>query len=257
MAKRQRRPASPSRNGTQAYLRVKANVSRPTARALASRLLANDHVQALVDAHRRRQIQELEMNAANALALIWEGASLDPVEMLDDDGNLLPLRRMSGRARRCIEGLEIARANLDRTDGTRNSEWLLKVKLVSKSKLREMIGTHYRLFDRQGEESTANWDKFIARINTNGVVTIDDLRINETAGARRRRRSSTDDASRATDDSSTESADPVHRGRRCADRRSKRPLIDSFRMRRNGHARLGATPAATHAAVPASLPGDC
>jgi hypothetical protein len=61
--------------------------------------------------------------------------------------------------------VKIARPNLDRTDGTRSTEWLVEVKLTSKDKHREMVGKHYKLFDRQGEESAVDWDKYIARLN--------------------------------------------------------------------------------------------
>lgn len=152
-------------NGTQAYIRVRPSMKPDTARALASRLLANDHVQALIDVQRRRQIQELEMSAVNALALVWEAAAFDPMEMLDDDGNLLPLRKMSARARRCIEGMEVARANLDRTDGKRSTEFLVKTKLVSKSKMRELVGKHYKLWDRGSEIDATDIERFTARIN--------------------------------------------------------------------------------------------
>ena len=105
------------------------------------------------------------MTAESVLSLIWNAASLDPVEMFDDNFNLLPLSKMSPRARLTIDHIEVARANLDPTDGKRSTEFLYKLHGIKKEKALEMLAKHFRLItDTVSSEEPVDWDKRIARI---------------------------------------------------------------------------------------------
>ena len=133
-------------NGTQAYLRSHPDCkSVNSAGVLAIRLLRKARVRARVAASKARHIARLDRTAENLLTLIWDGSCYDPMEMLDDEGRLLPMSRMPAHVRRQIEGVEVARANLDRTDGKKSAEWLVKIKMVSKSKMRELMAQHFGL----------------------------------------------------------------------------------------------------------------
>lgn len=153
-------------NATQAYLRAKeGKVSEATAAVNGSKLLRTTKVAALVQAGKKRQLEKLEMTAANVMQLLWNAATLDPKDFTDDEGKLLPLSKMRPEVRRCIEGLEVARANLDKTDGKKSEEFLHKLKLFPKSKATELLAKHFRLVTEVVEHKEAiDWDKRISRI---------------------------------------------------------------------------------------------
>ena len=72
---------------------------------------------------------------------------------------------MRPEVRRCIESLEVARANLDRTDGKKSDEFLHKLKLFPKSKATELLAKHFGLVREIVEtKEPIDWDKRIARI---------------------------------------------------------------------------------------------
>ena len=162
-------------NGTQAYLRAKrGTVKVTTAEVESVKLLGEPKVAAAVKEGKARQLARLEMSASTVLELLWSAASLNPREMFDDNWRLLPLSKMTPAALRTIEGIEIARANLDLTDGKRSPEWLHKVKTVSKSKALEILARHFGLL--------------IDKVEVSGEVDLVDRRLKagrERARARR------------------------------------------------------------------------
>jgi len=153
-------------NATQAYLRCKNGTVKETTAAVEGwKLLRIPKVQQAIAAGAKKQLDALEMTASNVMHLIWSAATLDPSEMFDAEWNLLPLSKMSARARLTIDAIEVARANLDKTDGKKSEEFLFKVKHIKKEKALEMLAKHFRLItDIVEHKEPVDWDKRIARI---------------------------------------------------------------------------------------------
>lgn len=153
-------------NATQAYLRAKnGTVKESTAATEAWKLLRIPKVQQAIVAGKKRQFATLEMSASNVMELLWTAATLDPSELFDKDWKLLPLSEMTPRARRTIDGIEVARANLDPTDGKRSPEFLFKIKHFPKAKATELLAKHFRLVtDIVEHKDPIDWDKRVARM---------------------------------------------------------------------------------------------
>jgi phage terminase small subunit len=153
-------------NATKAYMRAHLScTNKQTAAVQGSRLLRNPKVRALVDAGERRILDHVERNAATLVQVMWDRVLFDPANLFDERGTLLPIHQIPIEVRRCLTGIEVARANLDTADGKRSPEWLHKVKFGDSTKNAEMLGKHYKLFDRAGETDASDVEQFVARIN--------------------------------------------------------------------------------------------
>ena len=115
------------------------------ARVQVSRLLASPKIQAALAAKQAQRVEKADLSAARVLEELRRLAFIDPKELFDESGNLLPIHEMSPEARACIAGFEVARSNLDKTDGKRSEEWLHKIKQYDKTKALEMLAKHFKL----------------------------------------------------------------------------------------------------------------
>lgn len=105
----------------------------------ASRLLSSVNVQVeiaeLVDAMRKSS----EHSAERVLEEIRAIAFFDPLDLYDDDGEVLPLKDMPERARRVIASLSMAK-------GVTMKETLRTIKLCSKERALEMLAKYEKLY---------------------------------------------------------------------------------------------------------------
>lgn len=150
-------------NATQAYRRVAPHVTERTASVAASRLLRRADVQAAIAEGKRRQIAAVDLSATRVLEELRRIAFFDPVTMFDEQGRLLPIRKMPPEARSVLASFKVARANLDRTDGKRSREWLYEIKLNSKNQALEMLARHFKLLV-DVVQVEGDWEKRVARI---------------------------------------------------------------------------------------------
>lgn len=153
-------------NGRQAYLRAKdGTVTERTAEVEASKLLRLPKVQALLAKGKQRQLASADLSAQRVLEEMRRLAFFDPGTLLDANGKLLQLHKMSPEARACINSIEVAQANFDKTDGKRSNEWLHKVKWQAKPQVLVALAKHFKLIVDVVEESKpVDWDKRIARM---------------------------------------------------------------------------------------------
>ena len=105
------------------------------------------------------------MSAPSVLEEMRRLAFFDAADFFDGHGNLKKLRDMTPDARAVIAGIDIARANLDRTEGRRSTEWLHKIKLSPKVNALEMLAKYFKLLDRAAENEGGDFEKFVAWIN--------------------------------------------------------------------------------------------
>lgn len=138
-------------NGKQAAIRCGYSVK--TAESQASRLLRNAQVAAAVADGQAKRLQTAELSAVRVLEEMRRLAFFDVADIFDAEGNLRPIHDIPAEARAAIAGIEVARANFDKTDGKKSDEWLHKVKLASKDRTLEMLAKHFGLLIERVEHS--------------------------------------------------------------------------------------------------------
>jgi hypothetical protein len=92
-------------NATQAAIR--AGYGRKNADVNGPRLLGDAGVRAFVDEQLRKRAEALELTAARIDRERARVALLDPAQLFDESGNLLPVRRMPEDARRAIASVKL------------------------------------------------------------------------------------------------------------------------------------------------------
>lgn len=123
-------------NATQAAIR--AGYSAKTAGSIANRLLAKVAVQTRINALKDQRIEEVKIDANYVLKRLVEIDELDIADLLDDNGNLLPIPQWSKAWRTSVNAIDIAKLKKDD-----DIESLLKkIKLPDKLKNLELIGKH-------------------------------------------------------------------------------------------------------------------
>ena len=147
------------------YMRASGVTNENTAATNGWRLLRHPDIQRAIQAGTRRHLQSQELSAARVLEELRRLAFLDVADLFDEQGHLKKPKDMPPEARAAIAGLEVARANFDRTDGKRSDEWLHKIKLSPKVNALELQAKHFKLLDRAAENEHGDFEKFVARIN--------------------------------------------------------------------------------------------
>lgn len=129
--------------------RVACGLSGAAAEVDGVRMLRNAKVAAAIEAWRTRQLEKFEVKAERTLRKLAEMAYGDIGEMLDEDGNLLPVDRMSEAARTMIAGLDV-----ETTEGPgRVTVRTQKVKLADRIRALELLGKYQKLFTDKIEHS--------------------------------------------------------------------------------------------------------
>jgi phage terminase small subunit len=93
-------------NGTQAYLALHPEASRPTAAVGASRLLRDPKIARAIADARAERFAALEMEADEAVALISLSARADIGELYDEQGRLLPVHAWPVSVRLAVKSIK-------------------------------------------------------------------------------------------------------------------------------------------------------
>lgn len=130
-------------NGTQAAIR--AGYAPSGARALASKMLSNVVIAKAVDDAEAKILQSNQITVARVareLALI---AFLDPADILDDSGHLLPLSSLPPEIRRALPALDLSRS----PNGAHRIRWTGKLNALI------ALAKHMSMFNnRIGDDPT-------------------------------------------------------------------------------------------------------
>ncbi|RVT36892.1 terminase small subunit [Acinetobacter indicus] len=120
-------------NATQAAIR--AGYSEKTAAAIGAENLIKPNIQnAIQEAQARRQ-EQTQIDAAYVLRRLVEIDQMDVLDIMDDDGNVKPLRDWPKIWRQYISNIETI--SVDDGEG-----WLKKIKWPDKVKNLELLGKH-------------------------------------------------------------------------------------------------------------------
>ena len=123
-------------NATQAYIRAGYAVKNDeTASVMASRLLGNDKVQTTIQEALKARQERTKIDADYVLKRLVEIDQMDVLDIMDDDGNVKPLRDWPKIWRQYISNIETI--SVDDGEG-----WLKKIKWPDKVKNLELLGKH-------------------------------------------------------------------------------------------------------------------
>jgi len=120
-------------NGTQAAIR--AGYSARTAQEQASRLLLYVMVQRAIEAGQQAKAEQAKLDAAYVLNRLKDISEMDALDILDDEGNIKPIRAWPKIWRQMISGLDVV-SNPD------TGMVLKKIKWPDKIRNLELIGRH-------------------------------------------------------------------------------------------------------------------
>lgn len=162
-----------TRNATEAYrlAHPTGKVTDKTAATEGSYLLREPEIDRAVQQAAARTLTKAELTATRVLEELRKLAFMDITECFYPQDHPDPKKRgalkhpteMSEDARRCVASFEVARANLDITDGKRSPEWLHKMKLHDKVKVLEILAKHFALL-KDVVQVEGDWEKAAARL---------------------------------------------------------------------------------------------
>ena len=114
---------------------IKAGYSEKTARSQGSRLLTNVDIQKAIQQAKAEREERTKIDADYILKRLVEIDQMDVLDIMDDDGNVKPLRDWPKIWRQYISNIETI--SMDDGEG-----WLKKIKWPDKVKNLELLGRH-------------------------------------------------------------------------------------------------------------------
>lgn len=127
-------------NGTQAAIR--AGYSKKTAESQASTLLRNPKVQAEVTRRKEQRSQRTKIDADYVLHRLSEIDQMDVLDILEDSGNVKPVRNWPKIWRQFISGFDVNELFHGAGEEREIVGLLKKIKWPDKVKNLELIGRH-------------------------------------------------------------------------------------------------------------------
>jgi phage terminase small subunit len=133
-------------NATQAYKRVNPEIKLPSCRALSSKLLANINIQRKINALIAERSKENKIDANTVLNELHAIATIDPIEIFDDEGMVKPLSEIDPMVRKAIASIEKVEYYEGHGKDRYQAGWIKKIRLWDKNKSLENLGKHLKLF---------------------------------------------------------------------------------------------------------------
>lgn len=148
LTERQRRFAEHyARTGNGAESCRLAGYANKAARIAAQQVLSNSNVVALVDELRKERLEQLGVRPDRVLEELAASAFVDPKDAFDDDGDLLPVRRMPHHVRRAIKKIRI-REHYDKKTGEQIGRDV-DIEFNDKLRSNEILGRHLGILKEQ------------------------------------------------------------------------------------------------------------
>ena len=120
-------------NATQAAIR--AGYSEKTAKSIGQENLTKPDIQKAIEEAQNKRQKQTQIDAAYVLKRLVEIDQMDVLDIMDDDGNVKPLRDWPKIWRQYISNIETI--SMDDGEG-----WLKKIKWPDKVKNLELLGKH-------------------------------------------------------------------------------------------------------------------
>jgi phage terminase small subunit len=143
-------------HGTNAAIR--AEYSPRCAEGTASRLLTIPKIAAFVSTLQKKRMNAVSIDADYVLKRLVEIDALDVADILDDEGNPLPISVWPKSWRTSISGIDIQRMTRAGGDSEALSSAVMKIKWPDKAKNLDQIGRHIKVGAWRDPESDASED---------------------------------------------------------------------------------------------------
>jgi phage terminase small subunit len=128
-------------NGTQAA--IDAGYSKNTAASIASRLLRNINIQRHIAKKIGRKAEKIDVTIESILRHLYEMSFFDITTMIDEDGDILPVRMWPPMAGKLISGMDIIVTTSENGD---KSVVTKKIKIPSRERNTENLGRYLSMF---------------------------------------------------------------------------------------------------------------
>lgn len=145
----------------------KAGYSPNGAKVTASQLLTKPNVQRAVEDAKAEWLRRADLSVVKVARDIMAAANLDIRDLLDKNGNVLPLIDMPPHAARAIVSFEVVKRNITAGDGKMDE--VLKIRLIDKGKMHEILAKATGLVQGEGQEKAADVPAFALPSDTPGV----------------------------------------------------------------------------------------
>ncbi len=124
---------------------IRAGYSPRTAKQTGYKLLKNPAIEAEIKAASAARVKRIRMSADDVLVGLAEIASVDPVELVDENDSLLPLRKIPAHVRRAIASIEFEGLYGGRGKNRKIIGRNCKVKLWDKKGALDTLAKHHTL----------------------------------------------------------------------------------------------------------------
>lgn len=132
-------------NGTEAYRQAYPKVSQRAAEVNAAKLLGKAEVQEYLDKARAERAERCKVDSDYVLKRLVEIDELDVIDIIGDNGGLLPIREWPKPWRRYISGFDVAEIFEGKGDEREIVGVLKKIKWPDKLKNLELLGKHLKV----------------------------------------------------------------------------------------------------------------
>lgn len=129
-------------NATQAYHRAGYKAKGNAAEVNAARLLRKAQVQEAIQAGKSKRSEQTKIDSNYVLNRLVEIDQMDVLDILDEEGNMLPVSNWPKVWRTTLSGLDINRIRSIGNDEESVESVLQKIKWPDKVKNLELIGKH-------------------------------------------------------------------------------------------------------------------
>ena len=131
-----------------------AGYSPQTAPAIGTENLQKPAIQAVLQVVRQSAAEQAGLRHVDVLKLAMNFATVDPIQLQDQDGNPLPLQQVPPEVRRCIQGVDIVPVQVkvegrDDEDQPRFvTRYAYRYKLTSKDGALDKLMKHLGLYEK-------------------------------------------------------------------------------------------------------------
>lgn len=130
-----------------AYQKAYPDACYAAAAAASTRLLKDVKIQTRLTYMREERKLRYSMTAADIHQRMVMAVSVDPADLVDSEGNSLPMQDLPPEVRLCIEGLEIDDIEVGQGQDKVHIGTTKKIKFMSKSKMIELLGRQAGIFN--------------------------------------------------------------------------------------------------------------
>lgn len=145
-----------------------AGYSPRTAHKMGSENLQKPVVQHALQIVRRTYAEEAGIRAVDVLRLVFGIAALDPIHLLDEDGNPLPLNQMPPEVRKAIQGVDIVPMSVRGEGDTMVTRYAYRYKLADKNSALDKLMRNLGMYEKDNQQQSGGIKQLMDAIHQQG-----------------------------------------------------------------------------------------